>query len=284
MKDRILILGAGMVAHYLRPLHNSPHELHFASRSEKPDWENHHIVDICDPPSLRSTIEEVNSDVVINAAVFGNIQACESNPTEADRVNHQGQRNVIEVCNDLGIKLVYISTNSVFCGRTGYYTEDHIPHPGTEYGRSKLRGEETTRQVSNDWAIFRITAIFGDYPGTMDFLQKAISVLKDGGTMPCWDQRVTPTYGPFLAETIMELIERGVEGVWHVAGNEGLARYEIGDMVQKQIGSGSIEQIPTPAGLPLDRTLSTDKLRSVFPHMNGPTFERSVERMVNDRL
>lgn len=288
MSKRILVLGAGMLAHYLRFLDDrspSPRsiDLHFASRSPKSDWENHHITDICDPPSLQAIIRDINPDVVINAAVFGNIQACEREPEKADQVNHQGQRNVIQVCNDLGIKMVYISTNSVFCGRSGNYTEDHEPHPGTEYGRSKLRGEIVTRQESNDWAIFRLTAIFGDYPEKQDFVQKAIGDLANGGNLTCWDQRITPTYGPFLADAIMKLVGRDVKGVWHVAGNESLSRYEIGDMVREMVSNGTVELVPTPTGLPKDRTLSIRKLRNEFPELEIPQFERSVDQMVNDR-
>lgn len=274
---RILVIGTGMVAHYLRPYH-----LHFASRTKK-DWNHphpHHVVDIRDPVSVLRIIEEVNPDVVINAAVFGNIQACERDPAQADLVNQQGQRNVIRVCNDLGVKVVFISTNSVFCGRSGNYSEDHEPHPGTAYGRSKLRGERATQEEADDWAIFRITAIFGDYPGTRDFVQKAIHELSSGNTFPCWDQRITPTYGPFAAQAIFKLVERGVNGVWHVAGKERLRRDEIGEMVRRRVGKGTVVRIPTPPGLPLDRTMSIEKLRKELPGLEIPDFEACLDAVI----
>lgn len=234
----VLVLGAGMLAHYLRPYHP-----YFASKTHK-DWGNFPVIDIRDLRGLRKLVKDMDPGVVINAAAFGNINACERNPELADDVNHQGQRNVIRVCNELGIKLVYISTNSVFCGQSGNYGEDHVPHPGTEYGKSKLRGEEATRGEANDWAIFRITAIFGDYPGQMDFVQKTIHELKEGNTFSCWDQVISPTYGPFAAKVMMELVEREVEGVWHIAGKEQLRRYKIGEIVRRRIGKGWIDRIP----------------------------------------
>ena len=275
MMTEILVLGTGMVAHYLRPYHPQ-----FASKTRK-DWDDHHIMDIRDPDSVRRIIEGVNPDVVINAAAFGNIQACERDPAQADLVNRQGQRNVIRVCNDLGVKIVYISTNSVFCGRSGNYSEDHEPHPGTAYGRSKLAGERATQEEAEDWAVFRITAIFGDYPGTQDFVQKAIHELSSGNTFPCWDQRITPTYGPFAAMAIMELIEKGVNGVWHVAGKERLRRDEIGEMVRRRVGNGNVVRIATPPGLPLDRTMSIEKLRKELPGLHIPTFEENLEVLIN---
>ncbi len=292
---KTLVLGAGMLAHYLRPF--SPT---FASRTprdwaaqdgnnEKGDLRKFHVVDIRDIQRLRSVVEEVKPDVVINAAVFGNIRECEKNPGMANEVNHLGQRNVVTVCNEQGIKVVYISTNSVFCGRTGNYTEMDIPHPGTVYGQSKLRGEEATRngamwegekEEAGDWAIFRITAIFGEYPGFQDFVQKTIHELRAGNTFSCWDQVISPTYGPFAAKAMMELIERNVKGVWHIAGKEQLRRDEIGEIIRKRIMGGEIRKVGTPGGLPLNRTLSIEKLQHELPDQEIPAFEECVDRMI----
>ena len=274
MKNGILVLGAGMLAHYLRPFLPT-----FASRSDR-DWDNFHVVDILDRDGLREVVQRVDPGVVINATASGNIQFCEENPKIAKEVNHQGQRTVISVCNELSVKIVYISTNSVFCGRSGNYREEHEPHPETVYGKTKLFGELATREEADDWAIFRITALFGAYPGFQDFVQMAISHLGQGKTFPCWDQRISPTYGPFAAQAIIEMVERGVNGVWHIAGNDQLTRYEIGELIQKRVGSGKIEPIPTPPGLPMDRTMSIEKLRKELPGLEIPDFETCVDSLI----
>jgi len=276
---KVLVLGAGMLAHYFKSF-----KPHFASKTWK-DWDNFHIVDILELEGLREVLTRVDPEVVINAAAFGNIIACESHPELADNVNHRGQRNVIKVCNEKGIKLVSISTNSVFCGTTGNYSEEHIPHPGTVYGQSKLRGEEATRREAGDWAIFRITAIFGDYPGQkMDFVQKLIHELSLGNTLDCWDQVISPSYGPFVAKVIMKLLGRGVNGIWHIAGKEQLIRYEIGENIQRKLGKGRTRKVGTPVGLPLNRTLSIAKLKNELPDLEFPEFEKCVDELISTSL
>lgn len=290
---RTLVLGAGMLGYYLRPF--SPT---FASRSPR-DWavqngtdvdsNNFHMVDVLDLDGLRKVVQKVDPEVIINTAVYGNINLCEQNPKIAERVNHQGQRNAISVCNELGVKMVYISTNSVFCGRSGNYPEDHKPHPDTVYGRTKLLGEGATREEADDWAIFRITALFGDYPGFQDFVQLLIRELRAGRDMDCWDQVISPSYGPFVAEAIMELIEGGAEGVWHVAGREQLSRLRIGEIVQNKlkgmdgdtgIDVGEVSVIATPNGLPINRTLSIKKLTREYGHLNIPDFGDCVDKVI----
>lgn len=281
---KILVLGAGMVAYYLRPFSPS-----FASRSPR-DWEvqysscgeskKFHEVDIRDLEGLRTVISEVDPDVVINAAAFSRIPDCENNPEMAYAVNHLGQGNAIKVCNEVGIKLVYLSTSSIFCGRTGNYSEENIPHPGTVYGQSKLRGERVTIEESDDWAIFRITGIFGDYPEFQDFVKKLILELEAGEAFPCWDQIISPTYGPFAADVIMKLIEKEVNGVWHIAGREQLSRQEVGEIVRQKIGRGTIEKVGTPEGLPANRTVSTVKLENELADLEFPMFGGCVESVI----
>lgn len=292
--QRILVLGTGMFGHYLHEVGEASHlDLHFASRSPRP-WKDFHVVDILDREGLRNVVKKIDPEVVINTAVYGNIAGCERDPDLAFRTNRDGQRNVISVCNELGVKVVYISTNSVFCGKTGNYTEEHIPHPGTVYGRSKLSGEEATKQGANDWAIFRITALFGDYPDQMDFVRKIIHELSQGRDFQCWDQIITPTYGPFVAQAILELVDRGVEGIWHIGGIKSYPRHEIGKIIERDLREalgtgnqggigdrtiGTIACIPTPHGLPLNRSFSVEKLKRELPELEFPDFVWTVKEI-----
>ncbi len=319
---RILVLGAGMVAHFLRPCHGHfpegsgvsiPHEIHFASRTAK-EWENFHLVDIRDPKSLEIVTDRILPDVIINTAVLGNIRQCEENPGLAEDTNHLGHRNVINLCNDRGIKLIFISTSSVFSGSKGNYGEEDVPHPTTIYGQTKLRGEEATREESHDWAIFRLTAIFGDYPGDkQDFIRKTIRDLGAGRSFGFWDQVISPSFGPFVAKAIMRLVERDAKGIWHIAGNEQLTRIDIGRMIRERlldtimnitptghgrsaprsrssesgalscncgIDIGEVRMVGTPAGLPRNRSLCVDKLKRELPELDIPDLGSCVEEMI----
>jgi len=271
---RVLVLGAGMLAHYLRPYH-----LNFASKSGK-DWENFHLLDIRNIEALRNVVENEEPDVVINTAALGNIRWCEEHPELAEEHNHLAHRNVVSVCNERGIRLVYISTSSVFSGKMGNYREEDVPHPTTVYGQTKLRGEEATKDEAENWGIFRVTSLFGDYPGKRDFVWQIIHDLGQGKTFTCWDQLISPSYGPFVAKAIMRLVERRARGIWHVAGKEQLSRYDIGTIIRRHVGKGEIRRVNTPEALPGNRSLCVEKLRRELPDLEFPGFESCVRKMI----
>jgi len=270
----ILVLGAGMLAHYLRP-----YRPHFASKTRK-DWENFHLCDIRNRESVRTVVESIRPDVVINTAVFGDIGRCEEHPELAEEINHLAHRNVISVCNENDIRLVYISTSSIFSGRTGNYREEDTPHPILVYGQTKLRGEEATRQEAGDWAIFRVTSLFGDYPDRDDFIRQLADSFRAEQTFTLWEQVVSPSYGPFVAQAMMRLVERGAKGIWHVAVPDQLPRYEVGNIVWKFIERGHIKRARTPGHIPGNRTLCVEKLKQELPELEFPDFERCVKSLI----
>ncbi len=275
---KILVLGAGMLSYYFRP-----YQLYFASKTNK-DWENFHICDIRNPKTLEIVVNKVEPDIIINTAALGNIRRCEQYPKLVEEINHLAHKNVISLCNEKDIKLVYISTSSVFNGKKGDYKEDDEPHPTTVYGQTKLRGEKATQKYAKDWIILRPTAIFGDYPGTMDFIQKTIYELSLGNNFTCWDQIISPSWGPFVADMILKLIEKNVTGIWHVAGKEQLSRFEIGEVIQKYVKNGQITRVETPIDLPLNRSLCVEKLKGELPGLEFPCFEDIMKRMVNEKI
>ncbi len=270
---KILVLGAGMLAYYLKP-----YQPYFASKSWK-NWENFHILDIRKPESLNKVADKIKPDVIINTAALGNIKRCEKEPELAENTNHLAHRNVIKLCNKSDIKLIFISTSSVFGGERGNYREDDSPHPTTVYGQTKLKGEEATKMESDNWAIFRITAIFGNYPEKQDFIQKTISEFKAGKSFEFWDQVISPSYGPFVAETIIKLVERDVNGIWHIAGAEQLSRYEIGEIILRCVGKGNIKRVNTPKGLPGNRSLCVEKLKKEL-NLKFPDFQAIITRLI----
>ena len=271
---KTLVLGAGMLAYYLKP-----YQPNFASKTKK-NWKNFHLCDIRFPEQLEKVINKIEPEIVINTVAMGNIKRCELNPKLAEEINHIAHQNAISICNKRNIKLIYISTSSVFSGNKGNYNEEDTPHPTTIYGLTKLRGELATQKSSNDLTIFRVTAIFGDYPSKMDFIQKTINELKLSNNFQCWEQVISPSWGVFVAEMIIKLIEKNVTGIWHIAGEEQLSRFEIGNIIYKNIQNGKITKVPTPKGLPMNRSLCVEKLKREFPGMEFPSFEEIIRKMV----
>ena len=271
---KILVLGAGMLAYYLREF-----DVRFASRNPK-SWAEVLLCDIRKRESLEAMMKAVDPDVIINTVVYGNIKLCEQNPELAEELNHHALENVVDVCNRHGARLVHISTSSVFGGGKGNYDEEDPAHPTTVYGQTKLRGEELVRRKAEDWAIFRVTALFGNYPDRPDFIRKLAERFSAGESYQLWDQRISPSPGPFVARAIMMLVDKAACGLWHVAGDQALARHEIGETIQGILGKGEVLKAKTPEGLPRDRSLCVDKLKQELPDLEFPVFEDEVKRLL----
>lgn len=125
----------------------------------------HSKLDITDLQGVRSAFAAFRPDIVINTAAYIRVDDCESNSETAYRVNALGARNIAVAAQEIGAKLVHLSTDYVFGGeqRSEYvpYTEFDAPVPINLYGRSKLAGEELVRHLCLKHFIIRTSGLFG---------------------------------------------------------------------------------------------------------------------------
>jgi dTDP-4-dehydrorhamnose reductase len=150
----------------------------------------------------------VETDVVLHAAAWTDVDGAESDPAGAELVNVAGTRNVVA----LGVPVVYFSTDYVFDGtKRQPYVESDEPSPMSAYGRTKLAGE---REVGEGW-IVRSSWLFG-WTGK-NFMRTMLSLGRECEEVSVVaDQVGCPTYVGHLAEATRDLLSRP-GGVWHVA-------------------------------------------------------------------
>jgi dTDP-4-dehydrorhamnose reductase len=180
--------------------------------------------DLASPESL-SSLTGISPDMVINAAGNKDILFCEQSPSAASRANCS---TVKALCRAFpNSKIVYISTDYVFDGKKGGYSEHDIPAPETEYGRSKLCGEETGFNMSpGRFAVIRISALYDPWAPFLRFLYSNLSVGKSVG---CFDDvRYSPTYHKDLISALSMLSRSWPEGksVFHVSGS-AITRFDF---------------------------------------------------------
>ncbi|HEX7901186.1 MAG TPA: SDR family oxidoreductase [Planctomycetota bacterium] len=245
----VLVLGAsGQVGgHLLAALKN--HEARGTSRKDG---------DLRDRAALDRLA--AGADAVICAAGLANPDVCEENPGEAYAVNIDGARAAAEASKAAHFTL--FSTDHVFDGREGPYGEDDRPAPINVYGRTKLEAERIVLTVHPRALVIRTSLVFA--PGDKSFFSK---VLTAAAPVPCWTDHVgTPTYGPNLAEAVVELVERGATGIWHVAGTEAVDRHAFGLKIAARFGTSPSLLRPAPirdaaprAPRPLRAGLRVDK-------------------------
>jgi len=121
-------------------------------------------VDIASYSSILMVVGQFAPDIIINCAAFTDVDACETQVSEAFAVNAAGARNVAQAGKDAGAKIIHISTDYVFDGtKNKPYVETDKPNPVSIYGKSKLEGELAIQELTNNYAIIRTAWLFGSH-------------------------------------------------------------------------------------------------------------------------
>ncbi|MGH9431556.1 MAG: SDR family oxidoreductase [Terriglobia bacterium] len=183
-------------------------------------------VDITDAARVEEVIGHLRPDVVIHAAAIPDPDVCEAEPAKAFQVNFHGTRNVAQAAKRIGAGVAYISSDAVFDGKKKTpYQETDPTAPPTVYGRTKLRGEEATRALDR-WWVFRLCVMFG--PGKLNFITKGLQRIQTGQEyVVAADQMGNAAYTLDAAAKILEVIEAGNLGLYHLANRGACDRLEL---------------------------------------------------------
>lgn len=179
---------------------------------------SHADLDITDRDQVARKFAQVAPAVVIHAAAWTAVDACESDPQKAMRVNGVGTENVVNAARQVGARVIYISTDYVFDGtKSTPYIESDLPNPQSVYGASKLAGEQAV-DLSLD-AVVRISWVCGEHGNNM-----VKTILRLASTSPTLtfvdDQIGSPTFTSDLAPVLIDFATQSRAGIWHVT-NQG---------------------------------------------------------------
>lgn len=197
-------------------------------------------VDTLDITNLQMVKESVKTnmpDVVINCAAFTNVDGCEENYDAAFKVNAIGPRNLAMVCEELGSKLLNVSTDYVFDGklRETQLREYDKVEPQSVYGTTKLQGENYVREFSSKYYIVRTAWLYG-YEGN-NFVYTMMRLGKDKDSITVVnDQKGNPTSANDLAYHILKLIETEEYGVYHCTAKGECTWYDFAKRIMELAG------------------------------------------------
>lgn len=175
-------------------------------------------------------IESFSPDCLINTAAYADYKECEMNSAIAEKINVKGAENLAEICNKNNIKFVQISTDFIFDGKNGYYTEESQPYPINVYGKTKAEAERILTAKIKDLLIIRTGTFYGfnSINRRPVFVNKVIDQLSKGKEYyVAADEISTPTLIDDLAKAIAKLIKKDRRGIWNVAGSETVSRYNL---------------------------------------------------------
>jgi len=186
----------------------------------------HEDIEIGDPESQRTVLSGIKPDVLVNTAAFHNVPKCEEEKDTAYRVNGYALKELAMLCNGLGTYLIHISTDYVFDGSKGKpYVETDTPNPLNTYGISKLVGEIYIKNYSEDYAIVRVSGLYGLNPcrakGGRNFVETMIYLAEQGKDIKVVDdQFITPTFTLDVARQMKIIVKNHIQGIIHCT-NEG---------------------------------------------------------------
>ena len=236
-------------------------------------------LDIADADATRSVIDKAAPDWVFCAGALTHVDYCEEHPDEAMRLNRAAPALVARTAAERGAGIVFYSTEYVFDGERGPYAEDDPVRPLSVYGRSKLEGERAVGEANPRAVIVRTTVVYGPEPQGKNFVYQLLRRGRAGERMRVPDDQVSsPTCNVDLAAASVELTEREIRGVYHVAGPEVLDRHAFARLVCRVFGleAALLDPVATStlgqrARRPLRAGLRIDRARAVLASpLRGP--------------
>lgn len=219
--------------------------------------------------SVHQFIRKYNPDIIYLPASLTNVDYCEMHPRESSKINVQGVKNIVDELSGTDSKLVYFSSDYIFDGVNGPYSEGDTPNPICEYGRQKLVSEDYISQNLTNYLICRTTVVYSWELQGKNFVQRLIYSLRnrDDVKIPV-DQIGTPTYAPNLSQAVLELVQKDEVGTYNIAGPDLISRYDfakaivkIFDLDLRHIQGIETKDLNQPAKRPLNGGLIVDKVK-----------------------
>ena len=189
-------------------------------------------VDLTDPKTTETAINNAKPDVIIHLAGLKNVLLCERDPDICWRLNFETARNVGTVSAQLNAKLLFMSSDYVFDGESGPFSESSPCTPSTGYGKAKVKVEQWISNHVDNHTIIRTSGVYG-YAN--DFSELVRKVLSRGESFEAFDNLVnTPTSTQDLNCMITKIINQDIRGTVHACGSEHLSRFQLSKSIALQ--------------------------------------------------
>ena len=173
-------------------------------------------LDVGEPAALLQRLADIEPRLVINAAAYTAVDRAESEVAEALRINAEAPAHVAAACRELGARLVHVSTDFVFDGKSSVpYAPQAPTSPLGEYGRSKLLGEEAVQRALPDALIMRTAWVYSVFGA--NFVKTMLRLMAEREQLSVVaDQVGTPTWARGLADALWMVADReGLTGIYH---------------------------------------------------------------------
>lgn len=250
MAKKLFIIGiGGLTGSKLSEIAKDDFEI-FGSynfRDPKLPFTNSVNLDISNTNEIEKTIEEIKPDVIINTAGINNVDYCEKHPDEALKINVLAVKEISKITKKLGIKLVQLSSDSVFDGKKQLpYVENDEPNPINYYGKTKLESENFVLENPEN-AVVRASVLYGYLPSNLSKLEssskKSINfgqwlvnkLVSNEKVRIITDEYSSPVIVDDFASSIIHIIKHKASGIFHSAPKLQITRYDFSLRIAKSL-------------------------------------------------
>lgn len=287
VQKNVLITGAnGQLGNELRKRQEISNNAFYFIYTDAPE------LDITNLEQVSEFVKHHSIQYIINCAAYTNVEKAESDIDTAYLVNHTGAENLAKAASENGCRLIHISTDFVFDGKSKVpYTENMPTNPLSVYGASKLKGEEAIREFCLDAVIIRTSWLYSEFGN--NFVKTMIRLMSERDSLNIVaDQRGTPTYAADLAEMILHIMESSEENEWksgtyHFSNLGETTWFGFAEQIRAlahlekcTLNPVTTEEYGAIAQRPAYSVMDKSKISSVF-HVEIPSWENGLERCFN---
>jgi dTDP-4-dehydrorhamnose reductase len=227
-----------------------------------------HSIDLTDFDATRRAVTALRPSTIIHCAAATNVDWCEEHMHEAHRINVKASSFLAQLANEINAKLVYVSTDGIFDGTRGHYSETDLPAPLNVYAQSKVLAEQEVQQAHSSALIVRLTFYGRNVQPKQSLAEWVLDQLRQGRAVPGFtDVYFCPILVNDLAEIILEMVDRDLSGIYHVVGAEKISKYEFASRLATTFGFNPAQVAPSKiadaqlrARRPRDTSLNTEKV------------------------
>jgi dTDP-4-dehydrorhamnose reductase len=271
---KILVTGsAGLIGtQIVKDLLDNHKQVYSCYNKTKPELGIITHLDLTKKDDIVNTMNRIKPDVVIHLGAMTDVELCETETELAKKINTDATEILALESEKYNTFFVYMSTDYVFDGKVGMKKENDKTNPINFYGKSKLDGERVFKKITTPNVIVRTSTPFGIHSKKISFpiwvkknleLKKEISVVVN--------QYTSPSYVPNISKMIIEIMERKITGIIHLAGATKISRYDFAVQISKIINVNKqflkltkMDQMDWKAQRPADSSLSVSKANKIL--------------------
>ena len=248
-------------------------------------------LDLTTHSEVSKVITKLKPDAILHAAAYTDVDSCETHRTRAWKINAEVTKHIARISTQIDAHLTYVSTDYVFDGEKGLYTEDDKTNPLSYYGYTKLTGEAFIQKHAAQWCIARPSVLYGWLEHKQNFATWLINRLNNETEVKVLtDQYVSPTLNTNLAEILLEIMQRQIRGILHTAGGTRISRHayavnlaKVFNLNADLIKPAKMSEMSWKARRPKDSSLNVSKALSLLDS-KPLNLNRALQLMKEEQL